>query len=183
MISAEDRAAARDQGATSIKYAVIGACAGLSVIVLIATVLAGALFPDLGSWELALAATGIAIVLLLPFVVVLVTLVPRRARAGAGNFARERMMGAEADDVSSRPRSATRLEMADTEVDVLGVLERTLHRCGARTTIELLLADNSHSHLERMLVASPDGVAPGCPSRSPISASRDVARGRCVSRQ
>ena len=64
VISAEDRAAARDQGATSIKYAVIGACAGLSVIVLIATVLAGALFPDLGSWELALAATGIAIVLL-----------------------------------------------------------------------------------------------------------------------
>jgi diguanylate cyclase (GGDEF)-like protein len=167
-ISAEDRAAARDQSATSIKYAVIGGCAGLSVIVLVATVVAGALFPDLGSWERGLAATGIALVLLLPFNVVLVTLAARDGLdQAAGNFARERIMEAEAERREFATRLGNALEMAETEVDVLAVLERTLHRSVPDLSTELLLADNSHSHLERMLIASPDGSAPGCPVAEP----------------
>jgi diguanylate cyclase (GGDEF)-like protein len=168
VISAEDRAAARDQSSTSIRYAVVGACAGLSVIVLVATVVAGALFPHLGSWELGLAATGIALVILLPFVFVLVTLASRDGlEQAAGNFARERMMSAEAERREFATRLGNALEMAETEVDVLDVLERTLRRSVPDLPTELLLADNSHSHLERMLVASPDGEAPGCPVSEP----------------
>lgn len=168
VISVEDRAAARDQSSTSIKYAVVGACVGLSVIVTIATVVACALFPDLRSWELALAATGIGIVLLLPFVIVLVTLAARDGlEQAAGNFARERMMQAEAERREFATRLGNALEMAEGEVDVLDVLERTLHRSVPDLSTELLLADNSHSHLERMLVASPDGEPPGCPVAEP----------------
>ena len=168
MISAEDRAAAREQSSTSIKYAVVGACAGLSAIVAIATVVACALFPELRSLELALAATGFALVLLLPFVVVLVTLAARDGLdQAAGNFARERMLEAEAERREFATRLGNALEMAETEVDVLDVLERTLHRSVPELSTELLLADNSRSHLERMLVAGPDGEAPGCPVAEP----------------
>ena len=70
---------------------------------------------------------------LLPFVVVLVTVSSRDGLdQAAGNFARERMMGAEAERREFATRLGNALEMADTEVDVLDVLERTLHRVGAR---------------------------------------------------
>jgi diguanylate cyclase (GGDEF)-like protein len=168
VISAEDRAAARDQSSTSIKYAIIGACVGLTAIVAIATGLADVLFPNLHEWELAMAACGIALVLLLPFVIVLVTLASRDGLdQAAGNFARERMMQAEAERREFATRLGNALEMAETEVDVLDVLERTLHRSVPDLSTELLLADNSHSHLERMLVASPDGESLGCPVAEP----------------
>ena len=74
-------------------------------------------------------------------------------------------MEVEAERREFATRLGNALEMAETEVDVLDVLERTLHRSVPDLATELLLADNSHSHLERMLVASPDGVAPGLPGR------------------
>jgi diguanylate cyclase (GGDEF)-like protein len=168
VISADDRAAAREQGSVSIKFAMLGACAGLTSIVAIATVAACLLFPDLRGWELALVSTGVALVLLLPFVIVLTSF---SARDGldqlAGNFARERMLQVEAVRREFATRLANALEMAETEVDVLDVLERTLRRSVPDLSTELLLADNSHSHLEQMLVASPEGEAPGCPVAEP----------------
>ena len=98
------RAATR--GGTSIKYAIIGACAGLTAIVAIATVLADVLFPDLRGWELAPFAPAVRSSSSCPFVIVLTTLASRDGLDQlAGNFARERMMQAEAE----RREFATRL--------------------------------------------------------------------------
>jgi diguanylate cyclase (GGDEF)-like protein len=166
-ITAEDREAARRQGARSIHVATIGACVGVSVIVLLATLVASALFPDLGGWELALVTSAIALAILLPFVVALTTLSARDGlEQTAGNFARERLLQGEAVRREFATRLGHALEMAETEDDVLDVLDRTLHRTLPDLDAELLLADNSHSHLDRMLVSS-RGDAPGCPVAEP----------------
>jgi diguanylate cyclase (GGDEF)-like protein len=57
--------------------------------------------------------------------------------------------------------------MAVDEVDVLRVVESTLGRILPNSPAELLLADNSHAHLLRIVTASPTGEPPGCGVESP----------------
>ncbi len=56
----------------------------------------------------------------------------------------------------------TALEMAESEAEVLDVVERALAEVIPRSAAELLLADNSHAHLLRVASSSPDGTVPGC---------------------
>ena len=62
---------------------------------------------------------------------------------------------------------ANALDMADSEMEVLGVIERSFASTLPDSPIELLLADNSHAHMHRMATASPTGDPPGCLVDSP----------------
>jgi diguanylate cyclase (GGDEF)-like protein len=66
-------------------------------------------------------------------------------------------------------RLANALDMADSEVEVLAVIERSFVSTVPESAVELLLADNSHAHLHRVAVASPAGGPPGCSVGSPDS--------------
>jgi diguanylate cyclase (GGDEF)-like protein len=167
-VTAADRAAAHAQGGRTLRLTIIAASAGFSVIAALAIGLACLLFPADQGWDFALAATAVSVALVFPFVLITAFLAARDGIGQlAGNFARERLMQIEVVRREFSTRLANGLEMADTEVEVLAVLERTLHRATPDLAAELLLADNSHSHLERVLVSSPDGHAPGCPVAEP----------------
>ena len=62
---------------------------------------------------------------------------------------------------------ANALEMADGEKEVVNVVERALASTLPDAPVELLLADNSHAHLSRMVSSSPTGEPPGCDVDSP----------------
>jgi diguanylate cyclase (GGDEF)-like protein len=58
--------------------------------------------------------------------------------------------------------------MVQDEVSAFDVLQRAMSRIAPEAPVELLLADNSHAHLERMVTASPDGESiAGCTVDSP----------------
>jgi diguanylate cyclase (GGDEF)-like protein len=64
-------------------------------------------------------------------------------------------------------RLANALDMADGEAEVMRVIERSFVITIPGSPIELLLADNSHAHLQRVASASPTGDPPGCSVDSP----------------
>ncbi len=64
-------------------------------------------------------------------------------------------------------RLANALDMAGGEAEVMTVIERSFAITLPGSPIELLLADNSHAHLQRMATASPTGAPPGCMVDSP----------------
>ncbi len=64
-------------------------------------------------------------------------------------------------------RLANALDMADSEADVLAVIERSFASTVPESAIELLLADNSHAHLHRVAVGSSSDGPPGCSVESP----------------
>ena len=57
--------------------------------------------------------------------------------------------------------------MAEDEPEALDVIGRAFGSAVPDAPIELLLADNSHAHLNRMVVSTPTGEAPGCTVVSP----------------
>jgi len=59
------------------------------------------------------------------------------------------------------------LEMAENEPEVLEVVQRALGQVLPRSSAELLLADNSHAHLLRVVTSAPTGDVPGCSVDSP----------------
>ena len=69
-------------------------------------------------------------------------------------------------------------EMADDERETYAVVERAMGDIAATAPMELLLADSSRAHLERVAV-SPTGGAAGCGVESPFSCIA-VRRGRAV---
>ncbi|MDQ2836011.1 MAG: GGDEF domain-containing protein [Actinomycetota bacterium] len=59
------------------------------------------------------------------------------------------------------------LEMAEDEPEVIDVIERALATVLPDSAAELLLADNSHAHLTRMVTSGPADRAAGCSVDSP----------------
>ena len=64
-------------------------------------------------------------------------------------------------------RLANALEMAEGEPEVNDVIERALAGAIPSSPVELLLADNSHAHLSRVVATSPTGEPPRCDVDSP----------------
>jgi diguanylate cyclase (GGDEF)-like protein len=64
-------------------------------------------------------------------------------------------------------RLANALDMAGGEGEVMAVIERSFAFTVPGSPIELLLADNSHAHLQRVAAASPTGDVHGCSVDSP----------------
>ena len=62
---------------------------------------------------------------------------------------------------------ANTLEMADGESEVVDVVRRALEATLPDSPVEMLLADNSHAHLSRVVAASPTDEPPGCGVDSP----------------
>ncbi len=79
---------------------------------------------------------------------------------------REMEATAERDGFGSQLSEA--LEMADTEPEVLLVIERAMTSISSAAPMEILLADSSKAHLERA-AANPGASAPCCPVESPFS--------------
>ncbi|RMH76877.1 MAG: diguanylate cyclase, partial [Actinomyces sp.] len=61
------------------------------------------------------------------------------------------------------------LDLAETEDDAIDVAARALEQAAPEASAELLLADNSRAHLERVVTAGPDPAGPGCDVASPYS--------------
>ena len=163
-----DRAEARE----SVRAASRGTTIGGIGLVLLATfagvVLSEALFPSLSGVVQALAAAAIAGVLMLPLLLGVAGTAKRRAvQAGSEDAAKERTMQAEARRRGFETKLSRALEMCDDEVAAYDVVERAMRTAAPDAPVELLLADNSHAHLERVVVSAPDGQQPGCPVDSP----------------
>jgi diguanylate cyclase (GGDEF)-like protein len=63
---------------------------------------------------------------------------------------------------------AEALEMADTEHEALGIIERAMTSISTTAPMEMMLADSSKAHLDRAAV-NPASGAPCCPVESPFS--------------
>jgi diguanylate cyclase (GGDEF)-like protein/PAS domain S-box-containing protein len=73
---------------------------------------------------------------------------------------------------------AEALEMVDEERDAYDLVERAMVEISSESPIELLLADSSRAHLDKVASSSAAG-APGCPVQSPFSCVA-VRRGQPV---
>jgi diguanylate cyclase (GGDEF)-like protein len=78
-----------------------------------------------------------------------------------------------------RQRLGRAVEMADSEAEALGVVEKALAPASAAHPAELLLADSSQSHLRQAVAVGGGGAGPGCPVDSP-RACVAVRRGQAV---
>jgi diguanylate cyclase (GGDEF)-like protein len=88
-------------------------------------------------------------------------------RSSAVSTANERQMQGEARRREFETHLNNELDMADSEPEVLATVERAVATTLPTRPVELLLADNSHAHLARMVVSSPTGEPPGCTVDSP----------------
>jgi diguanylate cyclase (GGDEF)-like protein len=125
------------------------------------------LFGDLGPVEFAGATASVALALsAIPSVLMYRTTMRYQFKVASKSTAHELGMLAEARRREFETRLARALEMTDEEPAAYDVIQRAMHTVVPDVATELLLADNSHAHLERVVVASDDGV-PGCAVTSP----------------
>lgn len=99
-----------------------------------------------------------------------------RAVRRAGEHLRELLAAAHADSARRQAEAAQKefetelasaLEMAEGESEVLGVIEHAFSLVRPRSSVDLLLADNSHAHLLRVASFSGEGNHCGCSVDSP----------------
>jgi diguanylate cyclase (GGDEF)-like protein len=83
----------------------------------------------------------------------------------------ERIMETESRRREFEARLARALELADDETAAYDTIRRGLELAVPDRSVEVLLADNSHAHLDRVVTVTPPGdpvgVAHGCPVASP----------------
>lgn len=170
-ISDQDRAEARatlqEQSTPIVRSAIAAGILLVALTALAATFIVGATAPSLEGAGRGLVVAGTAAVLALPFMVVVGLLANSKGIAeNAEQLARDRLVNAAAERREFDTRLATAFEMADSEDDALESTERALAQLIPGAPAELLLADNSHAHLERVAV-SRGNEAPGCQVDSP----------------
>jgi diguanylate cyclase (GGDEF)-like protein len=102
-----------------------------------------------------------------PFVTFGVLTLRRQERVNADTEEHERQVIAEARRRAFETQLANALEMAEAEPEVLEAVEHALGATLPHSIAEVLLADNSHAHLRRMVVSSKTGEAPDCAVDSP----------------
>jgi diguanylate cyclase (GGDEF)-like protein len=167
VVTDEDRAAARrsvDDGARGV---VPGAIALATVALLISQLVTLALPDSVDGVAGFLLQVGLPVALCSP----LLWLVADRAKRKyldetAERFATERQTNLEAGTREFTTRLTNALEMAPTEQLALRLAEEALQRISSVHPSEVLLADNSRAHLERVAV-SPAAEPPSCPVSSP----------------
>ncbi len=120
--------------------------------------------------------------LTLPLLLGVAGMAKRRAvESGSEQVAQERAMRGDAKRREFETRLSRALEMADDEVGAFDVVGRAMRSLAPDDPVELLLADNSHAHLERVVVSAPDDAAPGLPRRlaRPVRGRHAARRPRC----
>ena len=164
----QDRAEARAEAGSIARNAALGGVVLVAVTYFFTGALLRWLAPELSGFEFVAIGTGVAALLSAPLLWGLATLAQNKGLdTGSVRVARERQMRAEARRREFATRLSKALEMARNEPDALDATARALSRVVPGAPAELLLADNSRAHLERMAISAPDGEAPGCPVDSP----------------
>lgn len=161
--------AARDAVRRGIRGIVPGLAAAFGITGLVGGAVAAAMAgpSELVGIMLVCGAVGVAIGV--PITIAVAAFASRRGLViGAEQALQQRMMETEVRRREFETRLGRALEMTDDEGACYDVIERALRHIAPGQRIELLLADNSHAHLERVVVASADaGDPPGCPVDSP----------------
>ncbi len=163
----EDRVAARRSIDDGSRGVVPGAIALATVALLLSQVVTLALPDSIDGFAGFLLQVVLPVALCSP----LLWLVADRAKRKyldetAERFATERHSAIEAGTRDFTTRLTNALEMAPTEPLALRLAEEALHRITSDHPSEVLLADNSRAHLERVAV-SPAAEPPSCPVTSP----------------
>jgi diguanylate cyclase (GGDEF)-like protein len=167
-VTEQDRLEAREGVKRAARGPTIGGIGFVLVAAFAGDVLASALFPDLEGIRRAAVSAAVAGALMLPLLLGVATMAKRRAvESGSEQAAQERAMRSDARRREFESRLARALEMSDDEIAAFDVVGRAMRSAAADAPVEMLLADNSHAHLERVVLSSPDGEAPACPVDSP----------------
>ncbi|MFI5046779.1 MAG: diguanylate cyclase [Acidimicrobiia bacterium] len=169
-VTDDDLATARalvDQGTKGL---ISGTLALIMVCVAAGSLVAAALAEDGPIWVFTLVSLAGALAVAVPLVVVfrVVVLQKRGLAMGVETAVQERLMREAASRREFDTRLARSLEMADDEIAAHDTIRRALSIIVPAHPVELLLADNSHAHLERVVVVAPsDEGGPECPVGSP----------------
>jgi len=117
----------------------------------------------------ALACGGVGAVVATPLIIAVMRYATKRGvEMSIETIRRERALESDARRRDFETRLSRALEMVDDEQSAFDVLRRAMTLLAPDRPMELLLADNSHAHLERVVVATPEGSkAPGCAVDSP----------------
>jgi diguanylate cyclase (GGDEF)-like protein len=160
---------------------VVAALPLMGLLVVAGSFAARVAFPNLGNLAHDFTAGGIAIVCSAPFAILIYRISLRQNfKIGEAGADHEREMAKQARRRDFETRVANALEMADGEAEALDAIQRALSNTLPEAPAEMLLADNSHAHLSRMVVASPTGEPPGCevdsPARCPAARRAQIQR-------
>lgn len=140
----------------------------MCVVILVAGLLVTVAAPSWHGMGLVLGVLGVTVAMIVPPVAAISRFGWTRSRNQlAASYARERELAAEAGRREFETRLANALEMAEDEPQVMSVVGRALRGVLPDARVELLLADNSHAHLQRTIVCGPSPEGPGCGVVSP----------------
>ena len=169
VVTDEDWAEARSEAGTIARNAAVGGIVLVAVTYSVTGVILRAAAPSLGGLELVGVGTAVAAALSAPLLWMLArTAQSKGLETGSVRVAHDRVMRVQAKRREFETQLARALEMVQDEVSAFDVLQRAMSRIAPEAPVELLLADNSHAHLERMVTASPDGESiAGCRVDSP----------------
>jgi diguanylate cyclase (GGDEF)-like protein len=167
-----DRVAARIQVASSTRWVIPLSVVMLAAVMALAAMLLEVLAPDVRGVQRIGALVAVSVLVCIPFDAAMVVVATRKGlRDLAQNLARERHLREESRRRDFEVRLANSLEMVETEDDVRSVLRRAVKQAVPDHSVEVLLADNSHAHLERAvaidLPAGSDAPVARCSVESP----------------
>ncbi len=159
---------------TAVRRGVQGLVVTLLGIVTVTGLLAGAIttamWGDMPVVVASLAVGAVSLVVGGPLVLALRAVTQRRGLGIALEAAvQSRVMESEARRREFEARLGRALEMAGDEVAAYDTIRRAFGSAIPGTRVDLLLADNSHAHLERVVSVTPESGEdnPGCPVTSP----------------
>jgi diguanylate cyclase (GGDEF)-like protein len=171
-VTEDDLAAAR----VAVRRGIRGLLVALTVLLIVTGVAAGAIaaaIVDDGTVAVMACAVGLATLAVgVPLLCALNFAMQRRGLGIAlESVVQERLMETDARRREFETRLARALEMSDDEIAAFDTIRRGLELAVAESSVELLLADNSHAHLDRVVSVVPAtggaGVACSCPVASP----------------
>jgi len=168
-ITDEDRAHAREEVRRASRGTTAGGVTLVALTNLIGAAVAETAFPHLHGFLEILSIAGFAVLFASPLLVGMAWMAKSKSvHHGSFSAAQERAMRADARRREFETQLSRALEMADEEVAAFDIVERAMGEVAPANPVELLLADNSHAHLDRVVVSVPhDSLEPGCPVASP----------------
>jgi diguanylate cyclase (GGDEF)-like protein len=168
-VTEHDWAEARAEAGTIARNAALGGVGLVALVYAVTGLVLRSAAPGLSGLAFIGIGTGTAAVISVPLLWLLArTAQTKGLESGSARVAHDRVMRNQARRREFETRLARGLEMVTDERAAFDVIERAFQRVLPEDPIELLLADNSHAHLERMVAASPDGESvPGCTVDSP----------------
>jgi diguanylate cyclase (GGDEF)-like protein len=158
----------------AVRRGIHGLVAALLGIIVVSGLVAGAataaVLSDPGVASTAFAVGAVSLAAGGPLVFLLSALTKRRALGiSLETTIQSRVMASDARRREFETRLGRGLEMAGDEVAAYETIRRALHVAVPETRVEVLLADNSHAHLERVVSVELDHGErnPGCAVTSP----------------